>query len=191
MDTAHTPSPTQDDLSAIMQDMGKRARAATKALSLAPPDQRTAALARMAELIRANTGPILEANASDMEAAREKDISPALLDRLELSMARVENMASGLDAIAALQDPIGQEIARWQVPSGLDIARVRTPLGVIGIIYESRPNVTADAGALCIRSGNACILRGGSESTHSSGACLLYTSPSPRDLSTSRMPSSA
>ena len=155
-----------------MQDMGKRARAATKALSLAPPEQRTAALARMAELIRANTGTILEANASDMEAAREKDISLALLDRLELSMARVENLASGLDAIAALQDPIGQEIARWQVPSGLDIARVRTPLGVIGIIYESRPNVTADAGALCIRSGNACILRGGSESTHSSGAIV-------------------
>ena len=159
-----------DALSTLMQDIGTRARTAAKTLSLASADQRTAALARMAELIRANTGPILEANALDMEAARAKNISPALLDRLQLSMARIEGIADGLTAVARLADPVGKELARWSVPSGLDIARVSTPLGVIGIIYESRPNVTADAGALCIRSGNAAILRGGSESTHSSGA---------------------
>ena len=208
-------TPTSPDaLSAQMLEMGNRARTAAKALSLASADQRTAALTRMAELIRTNTGPILEANALDMEAARAKNLSPALLDRLQLSMARIEGIADGLTAVANLADPVGKELARWSVPSGLDIARVSTPLGVIGIIYESRPNVTADAGALCIRSGNAAILRGGSESTHASGAiadllrqalkdtrlpedaiqkvpCLLYTSPSPRDQRGSRMPSSA
>ena len=167
--TAHIP-PEDTALTTEMTEMGARARKAGKALALASAEQRTAALTRMAELIRANTGPILEANAQDMETARAKAISPALLDRLELSMQRVEGIAAGLEAVAALEDPIGKELARWSVPSGLDIARIRTPLGVIGIIYESRPNVTADAGALCIRSGNACILRSGSESTHSSGA---------------------
>lgn len=166
MQTSSAPS----DLAAIMEDIGERARVAAKTLSLAKPEQRTAALVRMAELVRENTGVVLEANALDMEAARAKDISPALLDRLELSMMRIEGIANGLDAVAALDDPVDRELARWTVPSGLDIARVSTPLGVIGIIYESRPNVTADAGALCIRSGNAAILRGGSESTHSSGA---------------------
>ena len=102
--------------------------------------------------------------------ARANSLAPALLDRLELSMMRIEGIAEGLGAVALLDDPVGRELARWQVPSGLDIARVSTPLGVIGIIYESRPNVTADAGALCIRSGNVAILRGGSQSTHSSGA---------------------
>ncbi|MEO9971084.1 MAG: glutamate-5-semialdehyde dehydrogenase [Hyphomonadaceae bacterium] len=158
------------DLADTMEDMGKRARAAAKTLGLASPDARTKALIRMAELVRANTGDILDANAMDMDAARAKGISPSMLDRLELSMMRIEAIADGLDAVAALDDPVGRELARWTVPSGLDIARVSTPLGVIGIIYESRPNVTADAGALCIRSGNAAILRGGSESTHSSGA---------------------
>lgn len=168
MDTQPHTSP--DALAELMNGIGSRARAAAKTLGLASPDQRTAALTRMAELVRANTGSILEANALDMEAARAKDISPALLDRLELSMMRIEGIADGLNAVAAIDDPVGRELARWSVPSGLDIARVSTPLGVIGIIYESRPNVTADAGALCIRSGNAAILRGGSESTHSSGA---------------------
>lgn len=163
-------APAPDELAVLMNQMGARARAAAKTLGLASADQRTAALTRMAELVRANTGTILEANAEDMEAARAKNISPALLDRLELSMMRVEAIADGLAAVAALDDPVGRELARWSVPSGLDITRVSTPLGVIGIIYESRPNVTADAGALCIRSGNGAILRGGSESTQTSGA---------------------
>ncbi len=166
----NTQTPTSDALLAEMQNIATRARAAAKTLGLTSPDQRTAALTRMAALVRANTGTILDANAQDMEAARAKDISPALLDRLELSMMRIEGMADGLAAVAALADPVGRELARWTVPSGLDIARISTPLGVIGIIYESRPNVTADAGALCIRSGNAAILRGGSESAQSSGA---------------------
>lgn len=164
-----TPT-SPDTLAEMMNAIGTRARTAAKTLGLASADQRTAALVRMAELVRANTGSLLEANALDMEAAREKKISPSMLDRLELSMVRIESIADGLDAVAALDDPVGRELARWTVPTGLDIARVSTPLGVIGIIYESRPNVTADAGALCIRSGNAAILRGGSESTHSSGA---------------------
>ena len=164
-----TPA-SPETLAELMNTIGARARAAAKTLGLASADQRTAALIRMAELVRANTGSLLEANALDMEAAREKNISPSMLDRLELSMVRIESIAGGLDAVAALDDPVGRELARWTVPTGLDIARVSTPLGVIGIIYESRPNVTADAGALCIRSGNAAILRGGSESAHSSGA---------------------
>lgn len=158
------------DLAALMQDMGARARAAAKTLGLASADQRTAALKAMASLIRANANTILDANAKDMEAGRAKGLDAAMLDRLELSEDRIESIAAGLEKVAGLDDPVGKELARWTVPSGLDIARVSTPLGVIGIIYESRPNVTADAGALCIRSGNASILRGGSESTHSSGA---------------------
>lgn len=153
-----------------MHDMGVRARAAAKTLGLASPETRTTALLAMADGLRANAPALMAANRLDMDAARDKAISPALLDRLELTEARIAAMADGLVAVADLDDPIGTELARWSVPSGLDIARIRTPLGVIGIIYESRPNVTADAGALCIRSGNACILRGGSESTHSSGA---------------------
>ena len=158
------------DLAAQMIQMGQQARSAGAALATVSADQRTAALKAMAAHIRAATDDILAANAQDMAAGREKQLSAAMLDRLELSPERIEGMAKGVEAIAALPDPIGQETARWTVPSGLDIARVRTPLGVIGIIYESRPNVTADAGALCIRSGNAAILRGGSESVHSSTA---------------------
>ncbi len=153
-----------------MLGLGRRARTASKALALASAGQRTAALVAMADGLRAASAAILAANEADMAGAREKGISPALLDRLALGPARIEAMAGGIEAIAALPDPVGTEIARWTVPSGLDIARVRTPLGVIGIIYESRPNVTADAGALCIRSGNAVILRGGSESAQSSAA---------------------
>lgn len=158
------------DLAAQMNDMGARARAAAKTLGLASADERTAALNAMAVLIRANAEKILAANAKDMEAGRAKGLDAAMLDRLELSNERIDGIAAGLEKVAGLDDPVGKELARWTVPSGLDIARVSTPLGVIGIIYESRPNVTADAGALCIRSGNASILRGGSESTHSSGA---------------------
>lgn len=164
-----SPQPL-DALASQMNEIGQRARAASKKLGLASAAERTRALERMAELIRANSSTILQANALDMKEARAKGLTPAMLDRLELTEDRIEGMVKGLETVAGLDDPIGRELARWTVPSGLDIARVSTPLGVIGIVYESRPNVTADAGALCIRSGNAAILRGGSESTHSSGA---------------------
>ena len=157
-------------LAESMMQLGERARIAGAELAKAEPSKRTAALRAMAAHLRSSSPDILSANEKDMSAGREKGLAPAMLDRLQLSAARIEAMAAGIEAIAALADPIGEETARWSVPSGLDIARVRTPLGVIGIIYESRPNVTADAGALCIRSGNAAILRGGSESVHSSGA---------------------
>jgi glutamate-5-semialdehyde dehydrogenase len=129
-----------------------------------------AALAAAAARLRADAAAVLDANARDMDAARAKGLSPAMLDRLRLDAARVEQMALGLEAIAALPDPIGTVLAEWTRPNGLRIQRVRVPLGVVGIIYESRPNVTADAGALCLKSGNAVILRGGSESFHSSRA---------------------
>ncbi len=157
-------------LAELMMQIGARARAASVELSKKRPEERTGALKAMAEHIRSASADILAANEQDMAAGREKELSPALLDRLQLTPERIAAIASGIDAIAELPDPVGEETARWSVPSGLDIARVRTPLGVIGIIYESRPNVTADASALCIRSGNAAILRGGSESLHSSGA---------------------
>jgi len=160
-------------LEADMLGMGRRARTASLALAAAGPTRRTEGLRQMAARVRAASETILGANAEDMRLGRERSLSSALLDRLALSQARVEAIASGLEAVAALPDPVGRELARWTVPSGLDIARVATPLGVIGIIYESRPNVTADAGALCVRSGNAAILRGGSESTHSSGAIAM------------------
>ncbi|MBX7201411.1 MAG: glutamate-5-semialdehyde dehydrogenase, partial [Rhodospirillaceae bacterium] len=129
-----------------------------------------------AAALRARAGEIKTANAVDMKAGHEKTLTPALLDRLALDDERIEAMAKGLEEIAALPDPVGQVMAAWTRPNGLKIERVRTPLGVIGIIYESRPNVTADAAALCLKAGNACILRGGSESFHSSQAimaCLL------------------
>jgi len=150
-----------------MAEMGRRARAAAEKLAAAPTKQKDAALLAAAMVIRANVGDILEANAKDLAAAREKGLSAALLDRLELDEKRIESMAKGLEEIAALPDPVGSKIAEWDRPNGLHIERIRVPLGVIGIIYESRPNVTADAGALCLKSGNAAILRGGSEASHS------------------------
>ena len=150
-----------------MLDMGHRARAASLRLGLMTKEQRTKGLNAMADALETSEGLILEANARDMEAARAKDIPAAMLDRLSLDTARVHGIATAVRDVAALPDPVGEEIARWTVPSGLDIARVRTPLGVIGIIYEARPNVTADAAALCLRSGNAAILRAGSESLQS------------------------
>jgi glutamate-5-semialdehyde dehydrogenase len=157
-------------LVALMLDLGERARAAGARLSVAGEPARTRALLAMADHVRASAGDILAANSLDMAAARDRGLSPALLDRLALSPTRIEAMAAGIAEIAGLPDPVGQERAAWVRPNGLAISRVSTPLGVIGIIYESRPNVTADAGALCVRSGNACILRGGSESLHSSSA---------------------
>ena len=145
-------------------------------LALASTAVKNAALAKIAASLRARAPELLAANAKDLEAARAKGLSGAMLDRLALDEARVEAMARGVEDIAALADPIGATIAQWTRPNGLDIARVRVPLGVIGIIYESRPNVTCDAGSLCLKSGNAAILRGGSESVHSSRAihaCLV------------------
>ena len=158
----------ETDLEDKMRVLGKAAREAAATLAHADAAKKTAALKRAAQAIRDTAPAILDANRTDMAAA--KDLSPAMTDRLLLDQKRVAAMAQGLEEVAALPDPIGTELARWTRPNGLDIARVRVPLGVIGIIYESRPNVTADAGGLCLRAGNAAILRGGSESFHSSRA---------------------
>ncbi|MEY2721955.1 MAG: gamma-glutamyl phosphate reductase [Pseudomonadota bacterium] len=154
----------------LMQQLGLAARAASPVLAAASRDQKDRALRAAASALRRETSKILAANALDMRNAEERDLSAAMLDRLRLDPARIEAMARGLDDIAALPDPVGRTLAEWARPNGLRIARVAVPLGVIGIIYESRPNVTADAGALCLKSGNAVILRGGSESLHSSTA---------------------
>jgi glutamate-5-semialdehyde dehydrogenase len=147
--------------------LGAEARAAARAMREASTQTKDAALHAAAGAIRAHASDILTANAKDLDAS---GAAPAMRDRLMLDAARIEAMAAGVEAVAALPDPVGRELARWTVPSGLDIARVATPIGVIGMIYESRPNVTADAGALCLKAGNVCILRGGSDSAHSSAA---------------------
>jgi glutamate-5-semialdehyde dehydrogenase len=157
-------------LSGAMLAMGASAREASAAVAKAGPEKRTAALKAMSKRIRESAPAILQANAKDMEAARAKGLSGAMLDRLELNPTRTEEMAKGVEDVAALPDPVGAVLASWTRPNGLEISRVRGPIGVIGIIYESRPNVTADAGALCLRAANAAILRGGSESLHSSRA---------------------
>ena len=162
------------DISQIMQDMGKAARAASKELASVPTDQKNQALRAAADFIRADRQAILTANGKDMAAA--SGLAGAMRDRLFLDEGRIENIAASLEAIADLPDPVGDVMAQWTRPNGLQISRVRVPLGVIGIIYESRPNVTADAGALCLKSGNASILRGGSESVLSNRAihhCLV------------------
>ena len=161
-----------DDLSLKMNALGAAARVAARAIREASTEAKNAALLAAAAALRTHKGEILAANDEDMAAAREHGLSGAMLDRLMLDGKRVDAMAAGVEAIAALADPVGRELARWTRPNGLDIARVATPIGVIGIIYESRPNVTADAAALCLKSGNAVILRGGSESAHSSAAIL-------------------
>lgn len=146
-----------------MMAMGRAARDGARALRLASAEQRTAAITAMAAAIRDGAGSILAANARDLTAARAAGVSGPMLDRLLLDEGRVEDLARAIETVAAIPDPVGAEIARWTRPNGLDIARVRTPIGVIAMIYESRPNVTADAAALCVRAGNAVILRGGSE----------------------------
>jgi len=164
------------DLTALMTRIGDDAAAAAGALSRAGRAAKDAALRAAAGELRARSGQILSDNATDLGDARNASASAALLDRLGLDEARIEAMARGLEDIAALPDPIGTVTAEWQRPNGLVIQRVRVPLGVIGIVYESRPNVTADAGALCLKSGNAAILRCGSESVRSSTAihrCLV------------------
>ena len=154
----------------VMAQIGRDARAAARELAKATTEQKQAALTAAAAAIREHKAEILAANAQDMAAATTRQLSGALLDRLLLDADRVEAMAAGIEEIGRLDDPIGSVIAQWDRPNGLVIQRVRVPLGVIGIIYESRPNVTADAGALCLKSGNAVILRGGSESFASSTA---------------------
>ena len=161
---------TSAALAGTMLAMGTGARAASAEVAKAGPDKRTAALKAMAKRIREAQAAIMSANAQDMAAAKAKGLSGAMLDRLELNAERIEAMAKGVEDVAALPDPVGTVLAKWERPNGLEISRVRGPIGVIGIIYESRPNVTADAGALCLRAANAAILRGGSESLHSSRA---------------------
>ena len=156
----------------MMERMGRTARTAAGALSQVKREAKDRALLLAARLIRENAAKILAANQKDIAAGREKGLTPALLDRLMLDERRIEAMARGIEDVAALADPVGTVLARWERPNGLEISRVRVPLGVIGIIYESRPNVTADAAALCLKAGNACILRGGSESAHSSWALV-------------------
>ena len=161
-----------DDLGAAMARLGRDARAAASVLALAPSETKAAALRAGAKAVRARASEILDANREDVDAAKANGIGGALVDRLLLDPKRLEGIAKGLEDIADLPDPIGKELARWQRPNGLDIARVAVPLGVVGIIYESRPNVTADAGAIALKSGNAAILRGGSESFNSSRALV-------------------
>ncbi len=160
------------DLAERMAMLGEGARRAASVLVTASTVVKDQALTAAAGHLRGSKAAILSANTKDMAAAEKRGLKKAMLDRLALDDLRIEAMANGLEAIAAQPDPVGQEMARWQRPNGLDIARVRVPLGVIGIIYESRPNVTADAGALCLKAGNAAILRCGSESFHSSSAIL-------------------
>jgi glutamate-5-semialdehyde dehydrogenase len=166
----------KDDIRSLMLEIGTRARAASQPLSIASAERKHAALVSMAAEIIARKDDILAANAIDLAHARENAMAPAMMDRLMLDEARIRSMADGIRVIAELKDPVGDVIAEWDRPNGLHIERVRTPLGVIAVIYESRPNVTADAGALCLKAGNAVILRGGSDSAESSAAihrCLV------------------
>jgi glutamate-5-semialdehyde dehydrogenase len=160
------------DFKAAALAMGQAARAAQRVLALTPPQRKMRALQAMAKHLRGDADLILAANAQDLAAAEGKGLKQSFVDRLTLTPARVEAMAKGVEEIAALPDPVGAVIAEWTRPNGLRIARVRVPIGVIGIIYESRPNVTADAGALCFKSGNAAILRGGSDGLRSSAAIV-------------------
>jgi glutamate-5-semialdehyde dehydrogenase len=165
-----------DDVPALMQRLGRAAVAAAAELALTDTASKNRALSEAAAAIRHHRGDILAANSEDVREARARALAPAMLDRLALDERRVAAMARGVEEVAALPDPVGTVIAHWTRPNGLQIERVRVPLGVIGIIYESRPNVTADAGVLCLKSGNAAILRGGSESVRSSAVihrCLV------------------
>ncbi len=159
-----------ENISALMRDIGRRAKAASQELAFASAEQKSTALKMAADAIWSRRAEIIDANAKDMAFGEERNLSAAMMDRLMLDEPRIKAMADGLRSVAAQKDPVGSILSEWDMPSGLHIQRVRTPLGVIGVIYESRPNVTADAGALCLKSGNAAILRGGSESFHSAQA---------------------
>ncbi|RYH10417.1 glutamate-5-semialdehyde dehydrogenase [Tropicimonas sp. IMCC6043] len=164
------------DIPALMAEIGQNARAAAAELAFATAERKHAALIAAADSVWSRRAGIIEANAKDMAFGRDKGLTNAMMDRLKLDEDRIRGIVDGLRAVAEQKDPVGETIAEWDMPSGLHIRRVRTPLGVVGVIYESRPNVTADAGALCLKAGNAVILRGGSESFHSSGAihaCLV------------------
>jgi glutamate-5-semialdehyde dehydrogenase len=168
--------PRKREIQDLMALIGRQAKAASRPLAMATADRKNAALLAMADAIIAQTRTILSANAVDLDNARETGVAASFIDRLTLTSERIADMAAAIRAIAELPDPVGHVMADWVRPNGLRIQRVRTPLGVIGVIYESRPNVTADAGALCLKAGNAVILRGGSDSLHSSQAihaCLL------------------
>jgi glutamate-5-semialdehyde dehydrogenase len=160
------------DIAAAMAEIGRRARAAARALALASPEEKNEALKAMAAALRAKEAAILAANAEDVAEAKAAGGTAAFIDRLTLNAGRVEAMAASIEAIAGLKDPVGDVMAAWTRPNGMTIERVRVPLGVVGIVYESRPNVTADAGALCLKAGNAAILRGGSDSLRSSRAIV-------------------
>jgi glutamate-5-semialdehyde dehydrogenase len=157
-------------LEAVMRAVGREVREAARAVALAPTTQKNRALAAMARAIRSSRGEILAANAQDVAHAKAAGASAAFVDRLALNDARVEAMAAGIEVVRKLKDPVGSVMAAWRRPNGMRIERVRVPLGVVGVIYESRPNVTADAGALCLKAGNAVVLRGGSDSFRSSQA---------------------
>ena len=168
----NAPDSTDSEIEQAVRRIGERAKAAAGELARSSAQQRTRALEAAAAAIRKASPKLVEANRADMAAAEKQSLSGAMLDRLRLDNGRIESMAAGVAAVAALPDPVGRTLYETTRPNGLQIARVSVPLGVIGIIYESRPNVTADAGALCLRAGNAAILRGGSESRHSSAAIL-------------------
>jgi glutamate-5-semialdehyde dehydrogenase len=161
-----------EDISSVMREIGLRARAASRVLALAPAYRKNRALAGMATAVREQASAILSANAEDVAEAKGAGVTGASLDRLALDATRVEAIAAGIEAVGALKDPVGVVTESWTRPNGMRIERVRVPLGVIGIIYESRPNVTADAAVLCLKAGTAAILRGGSDSMHSSRAIL-------------------
>jgi glutamate-5-semialdehyde dehydrogenase len=161
---------SKEALASEMRALGHAARAAARAMREASTDTKNKALHAAAKALRARMKEILTANAEDLAKAKANGLSVSMLDRLALDEKRIEAMAKGVEDVAALPDPVGRELSRWTRPNGLDISRIATPIGVIGIIYESRPNVTADAGALALKAGNVSILRGGSESAHSSAA---------------------
>src|SRR6201994_2726123 len=164
------------DLATLMNEVGAAARAAARVLSLAPPEQKDEALAAMQRAIRANAAAILAANAEDVAEARTSGVTSAFIDRLTLTSSRVEAMADGIAIVRNVVDPVGVVTESWQRPNGMTIERVRVPLGVVAVIFESRPNAAADAGVLCLKSGNAVILRGGSDSFRSCRAiheCLI------------------
>ena len=188
MSLAEAGHDSETSLETVMQTLGRNARAAARTLSRAGEERKNHALRMAADAIRAQAGDILEANERDLAAGRDRGLRASLLDRLALDRDRLDGVAGGLEAIADLPDPVGSVMASWTRPNGLEISRVRTPLGVIGIIYESRPNVTADAGGICIKSGNAAILRGGSESLHSSRAIAFCLS---QGLEAAGLPASA
>ena len=169
------------DIAATMADIGRAARAAARTLALASTAQKDRALAAMAAAVRAQAPRIFAANAEDLAEAKASGMTGAFLDRLTLDAKRIEGIAEAIDAVRALKDPVGAVTESWTRPNGMTIERVRVPLGVIGIIYESRPNVTADAGALCLKSGNAAILRGGSDSLRSSRAIVAALGHGLRD----------